>query len=147
MDNSLVREEVIKTKATENLKYKKKLRTAQKVNAWAARAVLIFVCLITLFPIIAIVTASFSEGTNFVQSTLLPESWTFDNYKKVIENTDFLIWMKNSLIICFSVSIIQLLITIPAAFAFSKSDAYIHSSNAENIFSVSVIFFSIVFQQ
>ena len=53
MDNSLVREEVIKTKATENLKYKKKLRTAQKVNAWAARAVLIFVCLITLFPIIA----------------------------------------------------------------------------------------------
>lgn len=120
MDNSLVREEVIKTKATENLKYKKKLRTAQKVNAWAARVVLIFVCLITLFPIIAIVTASFSEGTNFVQSTLLPESWTFDNYKKVIENTDFLIWMKNSLIICFSVSIIQLLITIPAAFAFSK---------------------------
>ena len=116
MDNSLVREEVIKTKATENLKYKKKLRTAQKVNAWAARAVLIFVCLITLFPIIAIVTASFSEGTNFVQSTLLPESWTFDNYKKVIENTDFLIWMKNSLIICFSVSIIQLLITIKFKF-------------------------------
>ena len=52
MDSSLVRQEAIKTKATENLKYKKKLRTAQKVNAWAARVVLIFVCLITLFPII-----------------------------------------------------------------------------------------------
>ena len=72
MDNSLVREEVIKTKATENLKYKKKLRTAQKVNAWAARVVLIFVCLITLFPIIAtILGLSGSSNLNHSESSFI----------------------------------------------------------------------------
>ena len=43
-----------------------------------------------------------------------------ENYKKVIVNTNFLVWMKNSLIVCFVTGIIQLAMTIPAAFAFSK---------------------------
>lgn len=120
MNNTVVSREVMQTKEAVQLKYKKKVRTSEKINAWVSRVVLIFVCLVTLFPIIAIVSASLSEGTNFVQSTILPEAITFDNYRKVLQETDFLIWLKNSLIICFAVSIIQLLITVPAGFAFSK---------------------------
>jgi ABC-type maltose transport system permease subunit len=45
---------------------------------------------------------------------------TFDNYKEVVTNTHFFIWLKNSAIICFSVAIIQLALSLPAGFAFSK---------------------------
>lgn len=42
------------------------------------------------------------------------------NYIKVINQSNFLTWTKNSLIVCISVAVLQLVMTIPAAFAFSK---------------------------
>ena len=73
-----------------------------------------------LFPIIAVAGASLSKGSSFTQSALIPKEITFDNYKNVITNTNFLIWMKNSLIVCIASAVVQLSIVIPAAFAFSK---------------------------
>jgi carbohydrate ABC transporter membrane protein 2, CUT1 family (TC 3.A.1.1.-) len=39
---------------------------------------------------------------------------------KVINDTDFLIWIKNSMILCTGVSIIQLFMTTTSAYAFSR---------------------------
>lgn len=102
------------------LKYKRKLRTAEIRNVWFSRVLLWFMMVIVLFPVLAIVSASMAKGNAFTQSTILPTSWTLENYKKVIANTNFLVWVKNSLIVCFATAIIQLAMTIPAAFAFSK---------------------------
>ncbi|MDO4534683.1 MAG: sugar ABC transporter permease [Clostridium perfringens] len=102
------------------LKYKKKLRTAEKRKAWVSRILLWVMMAVVLFPVLAIISASMAKGNAFTQSTILPTSWTLENYKKVITNTNFLIWVKNSLIVCFVTAIIQLAMTIPAAFAFSK---------------------------
>jgi arabinogalactan oligomer/maltooligosaccharide transport system permease protein len=102
------------------LKYKKNLRTGQKVGIWTSRLVLIFMCLIVLFPVFAIVSASMAKGQTFTQKTILPAAWTLENYIKVIRDTNFLIWVRNSLIVCFSVATIQLIMTVPAGYAFSK---------------------------
>ena len=44
----------------------------------------------------------------------------FRNYVKVITTTKFLVWVKNSVFICTSIAAIQLILTVPSAFAFSK---------------------------
>lgn len=102
------------------LKYKKNLRTGQKVGIWTSRLVLILMCLIVLFPVFAIISASMAKGQTFTQKTILPTAWTLENYVKVIRDTNFLIWVKNSLVLCFCVATIQLIMTVPAGYAFSK---------------------------
>lgn len=104
----------------ENLQYKKKLRPAEIRGLWISRIFLLIMIFIVLFPLISIVGASMAKGEAFTQTTLLPDAFSLDNYKKVLTQTDFLVWLKNSLIVCTLISIIQLIFTIPTAFAFSK---------------------------
>lgn len=100
-------------------KYEEKISARDRRKAWLSRIVLWIFVAIVLFPILAIFAASVSEGSSF-STDLLPKSVTFENYSKVISDTDFLLWVKNSLIVCVSAALIQLLLTTPAAFAFSK---------------------------
>ena len=76
--------------------------------------------LITIFPIIAIVAASMAKGQSFTQESIFPTQWTLENYVDVLKKTDFLKWVKNSLLICTGVATLQLVLSVPAAFAFSK---------------------------
>lgn len=101
-------------------KYEEKISGRERRKAWISRVVLWIFVLIVLFPILAVVSASLTEGTGFASTRLLPEAVTFENYVAVIKDTDFLLWVKNSLILCISVALVQLLLTTPAAFAFSK---------------------------
>ena len=103
-----------------NLKYKKKLRPSELRNLWISRVFMWIVVIVTMIPIVAIISSSMATGDAFVQTTFFPKVWTLKNYTKVINETDFLIWMKNSLLLCFSVAIIQLALTVPAAFAFAR---------------------------
>lgn len=105
---------------TSELKYERKLRPAERRMAWISRIFIWFMLLIVLFPVFAVVSASMAKGEVFTQTTLIPSAWTLENYAKVLTETNFLIWVKNSLIICVVVSIIQLLLTVPMAFAFSR---------------------------
>lgn len=101
-------------------KYKKKLRPDEVRNLWFGRIFIWVMIAITLFPIVAVVSASMAKGDAFTQTTFFPAEWTLENYKKLIEKTDFLTWVKNSLLICTTVALIQLALSVPAAFAFSK---------------------------
>ncbi|MGU8443805.1 sugar ABC transporter permease [Clostridium perfringens] len=105
---------------TSELKYERKLRPAERRIAWISRIFIWFMLLVVLFPVFAVVSASMAKGEVFTQTTLIPSAWTLENYAKVLTETNFLIWVKNSLIICVVVSVIQLLLTVPMAFAFSR---------------------------
>ncbi|ELC8387110.1 ABC transporter permease subunit [Clostridium perfringens] len=105
---------------TSELKYERKLRPAERRMAWISRIFIWFMLLVVLFPVFAVVSASMAKGEVFTQTTLIPSALTLENYAKVLTETNFLIWVKNSLIICVVVSIIQLLLTVPMAFAFSR---------------------------
>lgn len=102
-------------------KYVEKITPREKLTAWLSRIVIWLVILIVLFPIVAIFSASVAEGTSFATSTsIFPKSFTMANYKSIFTSTDFLIWLKNSLVVSLSVGVIQLALSVPAAFAFSK---------------------------
>ena len=105
---------------TSELKYERKLRPAERRMAWISRIFIWFMLLVVLFPVFAVVSASMAKGEVFTQTTLIPSAFTLENYSKVLTETNFLIWVKNSLIICVIVSVIQLLLIVPMAFAFSR---------------------------
>ena len=112
--------QMTETKSEPVYKYEEKVSPRDKRVAWLSRIVLWLFVAIVLFPILAIFSASVTRGTGFDTTQLIPKAVTFENYKNVIQNTDFLLWVKNSLIICISVAVVQLILTTPAAFAFSK---------------------------
>ncbi|MBU3133865.1 sugar ABC transporter permease [Clostridium gasigenes] len=100
--------------------YKVRLKKQDKIKLWASRVFLWISILIIAFPIWAIISASLSPGTSFYENGIIPKAVTFDNYINVLKNTDFLIWIKNSLILCLFVSTIQVIMTLPAAYSFSR---------------------------
>ncbi|MEG1004362.1 sugar ABC transporter permease [Clostridium sp.] len=104
----------------EKFKYKKKLTKGEKRTLLLSRIFIWVIIVITLIPIVAVISSSMAPGESFVQSTFFPEKFTLENYKEVLVETEFLLWMKNSLKICVSVALLQLCMSIPAAFAFSK---------------------------
>lgn len=106
--------------STTEFKYKKKMKPAERRIAWLSRVVIWIMVVIVLIPIMAVVSASMAKGASFTQTSIFPTTFTLENYVKVLTKTKFLIWVKNSLFVCISVSVLQLIMTIPAAFAFSK---------------------------
>ena len=105
---------------SKELKYVKKIKPSARRVAWASRVILWIMIAIVLIPILAVVSASLAKGQTFTQASIFPKTITFENYVKVLTTTKFLIWVKNSVFLCASVAVIQLMLTVPAAFAFSK---------------------------
>lgn len=105
----------------EKLVYKKKVTKREVMELWGKRIFLVTSILIIIFPIFAIISASLSTGTSFMQKNLIPETITFENYQKALsDNVGFIKWMANTTFVALLVSTIQLAMTLPAAFAFSR---------------------------
>lgn len=102
-----------------DLKYKKKLRPDQIRSAWLGRVFIWIMLAVTLFPIMAVVAASLTKGQAFTAS-IWPKNPTLENYKIVLQETDFLTWVKNSMIVCISVALLQTVTSVLAAFAFAR---------------------------
>lgn len=100
--------------------YKKRLKPSEVRTLWLQRIFVWLAVFATLFPIVWIISASLAKGDAFTQTSIFPSEISFDNYKKLIQATDFLSWVKNSMIVCMSVSVIQILMTATGAYAFSR---------------------------
>ena len=64
--------------------------------------------------------SSFSAGDSFFLSSLFPEKFSTEHYVKLFEETDFMVWVGNSLKFCVIVATIQLTMTSLAAYAFAR---------------------------
>lgn len=100
--------------------YKEKLSTSEKRNLWLSRIVIWVTIIIVLFPVVWIVMSSFSAGDSFFLSSLLPDKLSIEHYVELFEETDFMLWVGNSLKLCLIVAVIQLIMTSLAAFAFAR---------------------------
>lgn len=83
---------------------------------------LIIACVISIYPALRIVTVSL-RPLNILMSTslaIIPHGATLNNYKTVFTNTDFLIWLWNSLIITLSTATIGVILASTSAYAFSR---------------------------
>lgn len=82
----------------------------------------LFLCLIFGFPFYWMVITSLKTKAESIQwpPTMWPRILSLDGYKTVMTAMDLTKYFKNSLFIIFWVIVIQLLVMIPAAYAFAK---------------------------
>lgn len=99
---------------------KEKLTATEKRNLWMSRVIIWIAIIVIMFPALWIIMSSFSAGDSFFMSSLFPQKFSFQNYIDLFQETNFTLWVFNSLKMCFTVALIQLAITALAAYAFSR---------------------------
>ncbi len=87
---------------------------------------LLFIILIFFFPFFWIITSSFKSPEEIIatSTTIIPRSFTLDHYNKILFNSDFFIYLKNSLIVSFSSMIISIILSVSAAYGLHKLKFY-----------------------
>ncbi|RAW13974.1 MULTISPECIES: carbohydrate ABC transporter permease [Paenibacillus] len=97
---------------------------SDKVFLWCNYIYLTIALVIVLYPLLYIISASISDP-KFVSSGemwLLPKGITFEGYARVFENTNIWIGYKNTIIYTVLGTLVNLMVTLPAAYALSRSD-------------------------
>ncbi len=97
-------------------------RTKIKVKLGLLNLFFVVACSLCLIPILYTLSVSLS-GTNNILSgsfSFIPKTFTLDNYKAVLFNEPYLLWLKNTLILVSATVTLSLAVAIPAAYAFSR---------------------------
>lgn len=102
------------------MKRKEKMSSSDTRALWVGRIVIWITIIMVMFPVLWIVMSSFSAGDSFFLSSLFPEKFSVEHYVALFRETDFLVWVINSIKFCFIVAVIQLLLTSLAAYAFAR---------------------------
>lgn len=100
----------------------KKRSARRKGRLILLNIIFIILCLVTLVPVFYALNVSFSgkEAALSGSLSLLPKSPTLDNYKTILVDEPFLLWLKNSLILSLGTIAISMLCAVPAAYAVSR---------------------------
>jgi arabinogalactan oligomer/maltooligosaccharide transport system permease protein len=93
---------------------------ARQVQLWLSRVILWAACAAVLLPLLWVVSASLTAGDAFFSGALFPRLLTFDNYRAVFAETDYLRWLKNTVMLAMAVGVIQAFVTALSAFAFAR---------------------------
>ncbi len=99
---------------------KKRLRPGESAVLWMSRVILWIVIVLTILPMLYVVTASFNPTQAYFSSSLIPTHPSLANYQTLFQQGQFLVWLRNSTIVGLSLGVGQLLITATAAYAFSR---------------------------
>lgn len=84
------------------------------------------IAVIVLYPLIYVVSASFSDAMSVTSGKMIlwPVDVTLDNYKEVFKNENIILGFRNSIIILFSGTALNLVMTVLAAFPLSRRDLW-----------------------
>ena len=99
---------------------KKKMSASDCRTLWLSRIVIWIAIVVIMFPALWIVMSSFSAGDSFFLSSLFPKKLSLEHYIDLFQETDFVLWVWNSLKMCLIVAVINLILTSLAAYAFSR---------------------------
>jgi len=75
---------------------------------------------ITLLPIIVTVSSAFDAGGSLSSTSVIPANPTFENFRTIVVENDFWLWMRNSVIVSSISAILSGMITTLTAFSFSR---------------------------
>ena len=99
------------------------LRKVRRISGTVVGTILkLLVCVIFGFPFLWMIATSFKTNVEAIQfpPTLLPEKFVFDAYITVFTKLNLGKYIGNSVIILILVTIGQMLVMVPAAYAFAK---------------------------
>ena len=94
----------------------------QGARLTALNLAFILLCAITLVPILYALTLSFSgEGAALSGDlTLLPKNPTLENYRAILLDKPFLLWLRNSLLLSVGTVVVAMVCAVTAAYAYSR---------------------------
>ena len=83
---------------------------------------LLLIIIVFFFPFFWIITSSFKLPEEIIatSTTIIPRSFTLEHYNKILFNSDFFLYLKNSLIVSFSSMIISIILSVSAAYGLHK---------------------------
>ena len=92
------------------------------VTGTISGALKILVCLFFAFPFYWMIVTSFKTYTESIlyPPTLWPRDFTLEGYRTVFEGLDIGMYLKNSVIIIVCIVAIQIVVMVPAAYAFAR---------------------------
>ncbi|WPB39398.1 sugar ABC transporter permease [[Clostridium] scindens] len=102
------------------------MRNSKRVRSIAGLMVLnvvfVVICIVTLVPILYAVTHSVSGTGGALSSgiSLLPEYPTLENYRAILVEEPFLLWLKNSVVLSVGTMVVAMGTAVTAAYAFSR---------------------------
>lgn len=104
-----------------NLPARRKKLSARDVFAtFGVYALLIFMALLVLTPIVWIIGASFNPMSSLLSATAFPENPTVLHYVKLIKETKFVYWYANTLKIALINMAISVVLTSMTSYVFSR---------------------------
>lgn len=82
----------------------------------------LILCFITLIPVLYALSVSFSgRGAALSESvSILPKNVTLENYKAILFDEPFVLWLKNSLLLSLGAILVSMITAVPAAYAVSR---------------------------
>lgn len=82
----------------------------------------IIICMVALIPILYAVTLSLSDGSSAFTAglSLLPQAPSLKNYRAILIEEPFLLWLKNSLVLSIGTMVVAMTTAVTAAYAFSR---------------------------
>jgi arabinogalactan oligomer / maltooligosaccharide transport system permease protein len=111
-------------------------RTTEKTARPAAGLLISALALISAAPILFIASVSFSSGGELFAGNIIPTGFTLDNYRTLFRETDFLLWVGNSMVVASSTALIAVMITSMAAWTLSRYRFLGRSAIASGLFIV-----------
>lgn len=100
--------------------------TKKRAREWMKLSLLnvafILLCAVTLVPILYALSVSFSGQGAALSGSLsfLPKDPTLENYRAILFDKPFLLWLKNSLILSAGTVAVSMICAVPSAYAFSR---------------------------
>jgi len=84
--------------------------------------ILLIVAVVAVFPILQIVNISLRPADQFASTSLslIPEGATLAAYKEILFEKDFLLWLRNSLIVSLATTLVGVAFAATAGYAFSR---------------------------
>jgi arabinogalactan oligomer/maltooligosaccharide transport system permease protein len=103
-----------------------KMRPDEISFLWISRVIVWIFTVVILVPLVLVVFASFNTGTSFLTGSLLPTSWTWANYQSVLDpnQNDFVLWVRNSAIVCIATGLLSVILVATTGYAFSRFRFY-----------------------
>jgi len=99
-----------------------RIKTARRIARLSILNVFfVLLCFITLIPILyAFLLSVSSDSSAFGNGFLFPQSPTLKNYKAILVEEPFLIWLKNSVVLSLGTMILAMGTSVTASYAFSR---------------------------
>jgi len=97
-------------------------RRREALKTALIHAALILACVVCVYPLLRMLAVSLRPGDRIISTdlALIPQGASWASYYRVFTETDFLLWLWNSLVITTATSLIGVSLAATAAYAFSR---------------------------